>query len=134
MWPATHVLLPVLPRVLGYAPMKPFGFGENLPAGVAIEWASWCRNPTYLVGALGVEDAYARFSAPIRAYAVEDDAFGPLGAVRALLELFPGAKGEVREVRRRELGVRAIGHFGFFREPFRDSLWREAADWLEAQA
>jgi predicted alpha/beta hydrolase len=26
--------------------------------------------------------------------------------------------------------VRSIGHFGFFRERFRDSLWREAADWL----
>jgi predicted alpha/beta hydrolase len=26
-----------------------------------------------------------------------------------------------------------IGHFGFFRERFRDSLWREARDWLEAQ-
>jgi predicted alpha/beta hydrolase len=24
-----------------------------------------------------------------------------------------------------------IGHFGFFRERFRDSLWRDAADWLE---
>jgi len=31
----------------------------------------------------------------------------------------------------RELGVKSIGHFGFFRERFRDSLWREAADWLE---
>ena len=29
------------------------------------------------------------------------------------------------------LGVKSIGHFGFFRERFRDSLWREAADWLE---
>ena len=27
---------------------------------------------------------------------------------------------------------RLLGHFGFFREAFRDTLWREAADWLEA--
>jgi predicted alpha/beta hydrolase len=26
-----------------------------------------------------------------------------------------------------------IGQFGFFRESFRDTLWREAAQWLEAQ-
>jgi predicted alpha/beta hydrolase len=32
-----------------------------------------------------------------------------------------------------EVGAKAIGHFGFFRERFRDSLWREAADWLERQ-
>jgi predicted alpha/beta hydrolase len=23
-----------------------------------------------------------------------------------------------------------IGHFGFFRERFRNSLWRDAAEWL----
>ena len=28
--------------------------------------------------------------------------------------------------------VQALGHFGFFRERFRDSLWRETADWLES--
>jgi len=27
----------------------------------------------------------------------------------------------------------SIGHFGFFRERFRDSLWRETADWLESR-
>jgi predicted alpha/beta hydrolase len=27
--------------------------------------------------------------------------------------------------------VNAMDHFGFFRERFRDSLWRETADWLE---
>jgi predicted alpha/beta hydrolase len=31
-------------------------------------------------------------------------------------------------------GGRKIGHFGFFRERFRESLWREAGDWLEAIA
>jgi len=32
----------------------------------------------------------------------------------------------------RELGAERIGHFGFFREQFRDTLWRDAADWLES--
>jgi predicted alpha/beta hydrolase len=30
------------------------------------------------------------------------------------------------------LGARRIGHFGFFRPEHRDTLWREAADWLAA--
>jgi len=33
----------------------------------------------------------------------------------------------------RDLSAERIGHFGFFRESFRDTLWREAAQWLEAQ-
>lgn len=131
MWTATHLALPATARLFGYFPASRLGFGEDLPRGVAIEWASWCRHPRYLVGALGVEERYRRVSAPLRAYAIGDDAFAPRRAVAALLELYPGARGEIREVQPRELGVTGIGHFGFFREAFRDSLWREAADWLE---
>jgi predicted alpha/beta hydrolase len=130
MWPAAYVLLPGISRLFGYFPGSRLGFGEDLPPGVASEWASWCRNPTYLVGALGVEDAYARFSAPIRAYAVSDDAFAPAGAVQALLRLYAASQSELRRVTPAELGVKRIGHFGFFRERFRDTLWREAGDWL----
>jgi predicted alpha/beta hydrolase len=133
MWPSTHLLLPGISHLLGYFPGSRLGFGEDLPPGVAIEWASWCRHPTYLVGSLGVEEAYARFRAPIRAYALSDDAFAPPGAVRALLELYPAAKGEMREVTPAEVGAKRIGHFGFFRERFRDTLWRDACDWLKRQ-
>ena len=133
MWPATHLVLPVVSRLLGYFPGARLGFGEDLPAGVAIEWASWCRHPRYLVGALGVEEAYAGFSAPIRAYAISDDPFAPLSAIKALLELYPASKSEIRTIHPRDLGATAIGHFGFFRERFRDTLWRDAADWLESQ-
>jgi predicted alpha/beta hydrolase len=131
MWPVTHFALPGLARLLGYFPGSRLGFGEDLPKGVAIEWASWCRNPTYLVGALRVEDAYARFAAPLRAYAFSDDPFGPLHAVKKLLELYPASPAEVRHLTPADLGVPRVGHFGFFREPFRDTLWREAREWLE---
>jgi predicted alpha/beta hydrolase len=130
MWPVTHFLLPGMARLHGYFPGSRFGFGEDLPAGVAIEWARWCRNPTYLVGDLGVESSYARFAAPLRAYAFSDDPFAPLRAVHALLKLYPRSPGEVRTLTPRELGVKRVGHFGFFREQFRDMLWPEAAEWL----
>jgi predicted alpha/beta hydrolase len=131
MWPVTHFLLPGVARLHGYFPGSRFGFGEDLPRGVAIEWASWCRNPTYLVGALGAEQAYAQVQARIRAYAISDDAFAPLRAVQALAELYPAARWETRRLAPREIGAAHIGHFGFFRERFRASLWRESADWLE---
>lgn len=131
VWPVTHFALPALSRLHGYFPGSRLGFGEDLPKGVAIEWASWCRHPRYLVGALGVEERYRRVRAPLRAYAISDDPFAPARAVAALLELYPNASRELRRVSPAELGARSVGHFGFFREAFRDSLWREAADWLE---
>jgi len=133
MWPTTHLALDAVTNVFGYFPASRLGFGEDLPPGVAKEWAAWCRHPTYLVGALGIEATYAKLRAPVRAYAISDDAFAPLPAVEALARLYPNARWETRRLAPRELGVDSIGHFGFFRERFRDSLWREAADWLERQ-
>jgi predicted alpha/beta hydrolase len=131
MWPTTHIALPAVAKLLGYFPGSRLGFGEDLPAGVAIEWARWCRHPRYLVGALGVDEAYARVHAPVRAYAISDDPFAPLPAVEALGRLYPLARWQTRRLAPRDIGAPALGHFGFFRERFRDSLWREAADWLE---
>ncbi|MGQ0655116.1 MAG: alpha/beta hydrolase family protein [Betaproteobacteria bacterium] len=130
MWPVTHFALPFVSRVHGYFPGSTFGFGEDLPKGVAIEWARWCRNPRYLVGDLGVEADYARFRAPLRAYAIADDPFAPLRAVEALGSLYPNSSWQIRTVTPREVGAERIGHFGFFRERFRDTLWRDACEWL----
>jgi len=132
MWPVTHFALPGLSHLHGYFPGSRLGFGEDLPKGVALEWARWCRHPRYLVGALGAEERYRALRAPLRAYAVSDDPFAPARAVAALLELYPNAQGELRRVSPADVGAKAIGHFGFFREAFRDSLWRESADWLES--
>ena len=133
LWPVTHIALPLVSRLHGYFPSSRFCFGEDLPKGVAIEWARWCRNPTYLVGDLGVAEQYARFAAPLRAYAMTDDPLAPAGAVQALLDLYPGSRSELKRVRPADVGVDRIGHFGFFRDPFRDTLWRDAADWLETR-
>jgi predicted alpha/beta hydrolase len=132
MWLLTHVVLPVISRILGYVPAQVFGQGEDLPAGVAAEWAAWCRNPRYAAGALGAQ-GYARFKAPIRSYWIADDRYAPRAATEAILKEYSSAKSELVAVDPAQHGGARIGHFGFFRERFRDSLWRGAAEWLERQ-
>jgi predicted alpha/beta hydrolase len=132
IWLLTRVLLPLGTRACGYFPGAVLRQGENLPAGVALEWARWCHHPRYLVGALGAEAQAARFTAPLRLLDIEDDPFyAPEAAARALLELFPNAKKELVPVRPQDAGTDRIGHFGYFRPRFRDALWPAAADWLE---
>ncbi|MGQ0510418.1 MAG: alpha/beta hydrolase family protein [Betaproteobacteria bacterium] len=132
MWLLTHLMLPSVSAAMGYFPMKLLGQGEDLPGGVASEWAGWCRNPRYAAGAVGGE-GYARLTAPIRSYWVSDDRYAPRAAAEALFELYPNAAAkELVEVDSDAHGG-GIGHFGFFRERFRDSLWRDAADWLGRQ-
>lgn len=134
MWLLTHALLPGATRACGYFPGALLRQGENLPAGVALEWASWCKHPRYLVGALGLEEQARRFEAPLRLIAMADDRlYAPRAAAEALLELYPEARRELIWLDPGDVGAERIGHFGFFRERFRENLWRDAADWLEKQ-
>lgn len=133
MWAFTHVAIPLATRLFGHAPASRIGMGEDLPREVALEWVRWCRHPEYLVGALGAHARYAQLAVPFRLVSVSDDLFAPERAARALLALYPNAKGELHRVVPAQLGAASIGHFGFFRERFRETLWRDAADWLEAQ-
>lgn len=131
MWAFTHVFIPTITRLYGYAAASRIGMGEDLPGGVALEWVRWCRHPEYVVGVLGAHADYAQLRAPLRIVSPTDDRYAPLPAVEALLKLYPAARGEIRRVAPQEVGAQRIGHFGFFREGFRDTLWRESADWLE---
>lgn len=122
-------VVPGVTRAVGYLPGS-LGIGEDLPAGVALEWARWCRTPGYLAGG-GFEsrrEGFARLRAPVLAYGFDDDAYAPRAAVDALLALYVSAP-----VDRRQLGREAgrFGHFGFFRERHR-GLWRDVAAFLEA--
>ena len=129
-----YALIPGVSRAAGYVPGF-LGIGEDLPAGVALEWAAWGRRPHYLLdGHPERAVRFARYRGPWRAYSVSDDPYAPRAAVDALLAFYTGAQIEHIHLRPAELGVPAVGHFGFFRERFRDSLWTDTAQWLAERA
>ena len=136
MWLFWHAVVPPLSALLGRLPMRAFGQGEDLPGGVAAQWARWGRHPLYL-GQLVQErglTGHARLPAPMRFVAVADDSYAPPPTVEALMRHYPAARAELRVVHPHEAGARAVGHFGFFQGRFRDSLWAEAVAWLDAHA
>lgn len=119
-------LVPGVTRAVGYLPGA-LGVGADLPAGVALEWARWCRTPGYLVGdSADRRVGFARVNAPLLAYGFHDDAYAPPAAVEALLSLYTHA-----DVTRRRLSASdgRFGHFGFFRARHR-RFWREVATHL----
>jgi predicted alpha/beta hydrolase len=122
-------VVPGVTRAVGYLPGA-LGIGEDLPPGVALEWAAWCRTPGYLVGGEGTarRAGFARLRARVLAFGFHDDPYAPSAAVDALLALYQNATVERRDVRRAALGP--VGHFGFFRDRFRRSLWEDAARFL----
>jgi predicted alpha/beta hydrolase len=129
-----HAVIPALCGVCGYYPASVLRMGVDMPAGVAREWAEWGRQRGYVTDADGgaLRASYARVAFPIRSYSFSDDMLAPPRAAEALLGFYSGARIERRALTPRDLGVKTIGHWGFFRERFRDPLWLEAVDWLRA--
>jgi predicted alpha/beta hydrolase len=122
-----HALVPALTSVFGYLPGKA-GLGEDLPRGVAEEWALWCRSPDYLVSHHADAAArFARFDKPLLMMTFEDDDYAPENAVRALTDRLRAARLEHRAIAPGDHGGAPIGHFGFFRPRFRETLWADAA-------
>ncbi len=127
-----HALVPGVASTLGYLPGS-LGIGEDLPGGVARQWARWCRTPGYMVGGDGHarRDLYRRVTSPILAFGFDDDEYAPPDAVSALLALYENAPITRHQVSTSEAKV---GHFGFFRDRFASSFWQEAASFLEEHA
>ena len=131
-WPARwkyaalwHVGMPAVTRLVGWFPGRALGFGEDLPAGVALEWARWCRSPAYL-GDFGGHRAFTR---PLLAFSFDDDDYAPHRAADALHDRYGSLEQQRRRVAPADVGVRRIGHFGFFR-PAAAPAWRVATDWI----
>jgi predicted alpha/beta hydrolase len=125
-------LIPVITRLFGYLPGY-FGTKEDLPAGVARQWAYWGRRPDYLMEE-GVRAGFERFRGAILAYSFSDDGYAPRAAVEGLLDFYTQADIWHRHLKPTEVGAEEISHFGFFRDRFRETLWRDATAWLVKQA
>jgi predicted alpha/beta hydrolase len=127
-----HVLIPGFVGALGYLPMSAFRMGEDLPRDVALEWARWGRNPEYLWSYAKARGGrgFTSFEGRIRSYAIADDGFAPVRSVAALLAFYTRARTELKVVAPKEVGAKGIGHFGFFRRQFRDTLWADALEFL----
>ncbi|ANM29721.1 hypothetical protein ABI59_09235 [Acidobacteria bacterium Mor1] len=130
VWFYMYVLFPLLTTIYGYLPWRMFGSGEDLPLGVAREWSSWCRSRRYLF-----DDAtlplhnYQRFTSPILAYSFVDDAWGTRRAVDEMMSGYSASDVERRHVGPDDVGMKRIGHVGFFR-PEGERLWEQALSWF----
>jgi predicted alpha/beta hydrolase len=124
-------LAPLVVRALGYLPGE-LGTQEDLPMGVALEWARWCRRRDYFFSdpTLDAAARLARLNCAVRAYQFDDDPWGTPAAVQAMLAGYTNATVELRGISPAAIGVRAVGHLGFFRRRVGARLWPETADWL----
>jgi predicted alpha/beta hydrolase len=136
VWWLWYVVAPLSLRLFGYFPGRRLRKIGDLPAGVMRQWRAWCLNRDYVVGVEGdrVRAEYARVKTPILSLSFTDDEFMSLANTRSLHSFYSAAPREMKRFAPGDIGVRRIGHFGFFRSRFADTLWRHAGRWLERQA
>lgn len=127
---------PLAIRRRGYLPRGAVWSGGSLPRGVFEQWRAWCLRAEHFGPDLAAEMRGSQFDAvraPVLSWGFTDDPIATPAAVEALLKFYPQARIERRWSAPEDVGVRSIGHQGFFFERHRDSLWRGVLDWLDAR-
>ena len=125
-------LVPLATRLWGYFPGRRLRKVGDLPRGVILQWRRWCLNPRYSVGAEGERAArsYGRVRFPVLALSITDDELMTLRGTESLVSFYAGAPRSVQRIAPADVQARRIGHFGFFREQFSQSLWPRMVDSL----
>lgn len=127
-----HLVMPLLTAVMGYFPGRRLGWLEDLPAGVAFDWARGRADLKHTIGPAGPAVLFqtSQLTASVLSVAAMDDPFATDTATARTLSYLPGTKVQHCLIDPAELGVDQIGHFGLFHDSFRDTLWPRSAAWL----
>jgi predicted alpha/beta hydrolase len=96
------------------------------------QWRQWCLDREYVVGAQGeaARRDYAAVSLPILSLSFTDDEYMSARNIESIHGFYSGAPREMRRLRPGDVGEKRIGHFGFFRRRYAETLWPQAGEWL----
>jgi predicted alpha/beta hydrolase len=134
-----HALMPAITLLFGYFPARRLGLGEDIPAKIALQWASR-RSPDLRPSGVGptygrvqmLLDRCAALQRPALIVAVSDDAFATEGGVKRLLSYYPRLFPLERIMYTpADAGTRRIGHFGLFGRRAGAALWPRLLAQLE---
>lgn len=131
-WGRAALMLPLIP-VFGYFPAKRLRLMEDLPTGVALDWA-WSRKDfTTTAGGSVRESLRARLAsvtAPILAVAPDDDSYATLAAMRRAVAYTRHSRARVIHLRPEDYGERSLGHFALFHSRYKERFWPQTVAYL----
>jgi predicted alpha/beta hydrolase len=137
-----HWLMPGITLLLGYFPARRLGLGEDIPARIALQWATR-RGPELRPAGTGptyervqtLLDRCAALQRPALIVAISDDAFATPAGIKRLLSYYPRLFPLQQVVfTPADAGTRRIGHFGFFTRRAGTALWPRLLAHLDSLA
>ena len=123
-WPMAllwHGVLPVVTGLVGYFPARALRMGEDLPRGVALQWAARPWRDPWDIGAFAA--GYARSLPPVHLVAADDDPFATPAAVARVARRLAATDLLTHTIVTGRQGPRRIGHFGLFRSACAEQVW-----------
>ena len=132
-WLLWNVIGPLTTRIYGYNPMSKLGMGEDLPMGVYRDWKKWCAHPHYFSddpGARVITDKFAEVKIPLGAAVTTDDLWAQPASRDAFFKGYSGTNVDRIDLTPAELGVKQVGHMGYFRAQTGVVLWPRILNWL----
>lgn len=125
VWWFWFVIVPLATKLFGYFPGKRLRTVGDLPRGVIEQWRRWCLSPEYAVGVeASARAAYAAVTTPIVSLSFTDDEMMSAENTASIHGFYAAAPRTMKRLEPAAIGVPRIGHFGFFRKQFEDTLWR----------
>jgi predicted alpha/beta hydrolase len=131
VFPIWFLFIPLSTYLFGYAVSKRIKQGEDLPKGVALEWQKWCTNPNYFEEEFGKTlnpIFFDEICVPLKSIQASDDPIVNTITSNKLLKYYKNAKISIDIISPKELGVKKIGHFGFFSRKFKKTLWTKVIE------
>lgn len=131
-WGRAALMLPLI-AIFGYFPAKRLGLMEDLPAGVALDWAR-SRKEFTTAAPLSQRNAIrahqSSVTAPIMALAADDDQYATLSAMARAVAYTPNSNATVRQLRPGAYDQESLGHFALFHSRFEATFWQQTLRWL----
>lgn len=124
VWWLWFVLVPLAHAAVGYFPGRRLRKVGDLPKGVMAQWRSWCLDPHYAAGVVpGGRELYAAVETPITSLSFTDDEMMSARNVESIHGFYSGAAKTMVRLAPADVGLRRVGHFGFFRAGHAEALW-----------
>ncbi|MBN1956822.1 MAG: alpha/beta hydrolase [Desulfuromonadales bacterium] len=123
-WFLWYVVVPVSLTLFGYFPGKRLRMVGDLPHDVMAQWRRWCLHPDYAVGVEGARELYTQVDIPLTSLSFSDDEFMSARNIDDLHAFYRSAPKQMKRISPADVAAQRIGHFGFFRRQFRDTLWK----------
>lgn len=116
-----YVFFPLIIKLYGYSPK--FVMGEKVPKGVIRQWLYWGRKKRFMLDDKKIQTYFSNFKFNIEFIMFSDDTYAPYQNAKALADFYPTDKVKFNYFHPKDFNYTEIGHFGFFKSKYKETLW-----------